>query len=232
MRVLLIEDNELVVELVRTGFENAGWQVDTGFDCANSVRLLAKHRYDAVVLDIELPDGDGFAILGQIRSGQAYLPVIMLTARSGPDAVVKGLAAGADDYVAKPFDVGELIARVLAVLRRTNTGAQEILEFGDISFNRLTREMTCAGRRVRLTPKEQTFIEQLLLNPGECVSREELLSKVWRMNFDPGSNLIDAHVARLRHKLKNATSNVAIVTRRAAGFAVESTSRNSSVAAS
>jgi len=232
MRVLLVEDNELVCELVRTGFENVGWKVDVGLDCASAGRLLAQHRHDAVVLDIELPDGDGFAILRQIRSRTTYLAVVMLTARGGPDAVIKGLVAGADDYVAKPFDVGELIARVLAVLRRTSSGAQEILQFGDISFNRLTRETTCAGRRIRLTPKEQTFLEQLFLNPDGYVSREELLRKVWRMNFDPGSNLIDAHVARLRHKLKNASSNVAIVTRRAAGFAIEVTTGSSTIAAS
>ena len=220
MQVLLVEDNELVSELVRTGFENAGWRVETAPDCATAGRLLAEARFDALVLDIELPDGDGFSVLTDVRRLPGYTPVIMLTGRRGPDAAVKGLDAGADDYVAKPFDLAELIARVLAVVRRTRS-APETLRVGDLSFDRLTREAYCGDRRIRLTPKEQTFLEQLMLTPDTCLSREDLLRRVWRINFDPGSNLIDAHVARLRQKLKAATSNVAIVTHRTAGFALQ-----------
>lgn len=221
MNVLVVEDNELVAELVRAGFEGEGWQVDIAYTCAEARRGLAEKSHEAVVLDIELPDGDGFSLLATIRGSATYLPVVMLTARGGPDAVVKGLVAGADDYVAKPFDMAELIARVLAVVRRTGTAQQEVLEFGDVAFNRLTRETICAGRRLRLTPKEQTLLEHLMLNPGAFVTREDLLERVWRINFDPGSNLLDAHVARLRGKLKTAKSMVAIVTRRAAGFALQ-----------
>ena len=221
MHVLLIEDNELVSELVRTGFENAGWRVENALDCATAEKLLGAGRFDALVLDIELPDGDGFSILHAVRSQAPYTPVIILTSRRGADATVKGLGAGADDYVAKPFDLAELTARVLAVVRRTRSTATEALRFGDLTFDRLTRETFCAGRRVRLTPKEQTFLEQLMLAPDTCVTREDLLSRVWRINFDPGSNLIDAHVARLRQKLKAAASNVAIVTRRNTGFSLE-----------
>jgi DNA-binding response OmpR family regulator len=221
MNVLVVEDNELVAELVRAGFEAEGWVVDVAFTCAGARRALSAGGHAAVVLDIELPDGDGFSVLTDIRSRASYLPVVMLTARGGPDAVVKGLVSGADDYVAKPFDMGELIARLLAVVRRTGTTAQEVLQFGDVSFNRLTRETSCRGRRLRLTPKEQTLLEQLMLKPGSFVAREDLLERVWRINFDPGSNLLDAHVARLRGKLKNATSSIVIVTRRATGFALQ-----------
>jgi DNA-binding response OmpR family regulator len=221
MNVLVVEDNELVAELVRAGFEAEGWVVDVAFTCAGARRALSTGGHAAVVLDIELPDGDGFSVLTDIRSRASYLPVVMLTARGGPDAVVKGLVSGADDYVAKPFDMGELIARLLAVVRRTGTTAQEVLQFGDVSFNRLTRETSCRGRRLRLTPKEQTLLEQLMLKPGSFVAREDLLERVWRINFDPGSNLLDAHVARLRGKLKNATSSIVIVTRRATGFALQ-----------
>ena len=221
MNVLVVEDNELVAEIVRAGFEAEGWGVDIADTCAGARRALRAGSHEAVVLDIELPDGDGFSLLADIRSRVSYLPVIMLTARGGPDAVVKGLVAGADDYVAKPFDLGELIARVLAVVRLTGSTAPEMLRFGDVAFNRLTRETICGGRRLRLTPKEQTLLEQLMLHQGAFVAREDLLERVWRINFDPGSNLLDAHVARLRAKLKQATSEVAIVTRRASGFALQ-----------
>jgi DNA-binding response OmpR family regulator len=221
MHVLVVEDNELVSELVAAAFGSIGWDVQVAPDAAAARRLLrGKRPHDAVVLDIELPDADGFSVLSEIRRQSGYTPVIMLTARSGPDAAVKGLTAGADDYLAKPFDTGELTARVLAMIRRTSK-TQEVLRLGDVSFNRLTRELTCAGRRVRLTPKEQTFIEQLLLSPDRPVSREELLHKVWRINFDPGSNLVDAHVARIRSKLKNSGANIAIVTKRSEGFTLE-----------
>jgi two-component system, OmpR family, response regulator len=220
VRVLLVEDNELVAELVKAGFENSGWHVDMANTVHGASGMLARQHYDSVVLDIELPDTDGYTLLSEIRRRPTHLPVVMLTARSGPDHVVKGLGAGADDYVAKPFDMAELVARVLAVMRRAGH-QQEVLQYGDVVFNRLTRETTVDGRRVRLTPKEQTFMEQLLMNAGNPVSREDLLQNVWRINFDPGSNLMDAHVARLRGKLKNANARVAIVTYRTAGFALE-----------
>jgi DNA-binding response OmpR family regulator len=220
MRVLLVEDNELVAELVKASFENSGWRVDLATTVHEASGMLARQHYDSVVLDIELPDTDGYVLLAEIRRRPTHLPVVMLTARSGPEQVVKGLGAGADDYVAKPFDMGELVARVLAVMRRA--GQQpEVLRYGDVVFNRLTRETTVNGRRVRLTPKEQTFLEQLMMNAGQPVSREDLLHKVWRINFDPGSNLMDAHVARLRGKLKSADAQVAIITHRTAGFALE-----------
>lgn len=221
MRVLLIEDNELVSELVRAGFESVGWSVDSTSSGQEGLELLRSGQYDAVVLDIELPDTDGLKVLSAIRGRPKFTPVVMLTAKSGPENVVRGLVSGADDYVTKPFDMGELIARVLAVLRRTGSQQHEILQLGDITFNRLTRETNCNGRRIRLTPKEQTFLEQLLLTPGKAVSREDLLENVWRINFDPGSNLVDTHVARLRSKLKGANAGISIVTRRGEGFAVE-----------
>jgi two-component system, OmpR family, response regulator len=216
MRVLVVEDNQLVSELVEAGLASNGWQTDVAVEGADALRLMEEHEYDAIVLDIELPDTDGFALLPKLRAYRRQVPIIMLTARTGPDAAVKGLSAGADDYIGKPFDTNELIARIVAVVRRTNT--QETLRFGDLTFYRLTRETNCGGRRIRLTPKEQTFLEQLLLNPNKVVPRDDLLRSVWRINFDPGSNLMDAHVARLRAKLKNAGCSVQIITARNEGF--------------
>jgi len=221
VQVLLVEDNELVSELVRAGFENSGWSVDTALTGARGLELLRSVRYDVVVLDIELPDTDGLTILSTIRSESTHTPVIMLTARGGPTAVVHGLLSGADDYVTKPFNIDELTARVLSVLRRTNSRQQEILQVGDVTFNRLTRETICRGKRISLSPKEQAFLEQLMLAEGKSVSREKLLQKVWRISFDPGSNLVDTHVARLRSKLKTSCAGINIITRRGSGFAVE-----------
>jgi DNA-binding response OmpR family regulator len=218
MRVLVVEDNQLVSELVEAGLVSNGWQADVAALGADALRLIQKHEYDVVVLDIELPDTDGFTLLGKFRAHRRDIPIIMLTARSGPENTVKGLGAGADDYISKPFDTNELVARIVAVVRRTNT--QETLRFGDLTFSRLTRETTCGGRRLRLTPKEQTFLEKLMLTPQQIVSRDDLLRSVWRITFDPGSNLMDAHVARLRAKLKAAGCSVQIVTARNEGFSL------------
>lgn len=216
MRVLVVEDNQLVSELVEARLASNGWQTDVAPLGADALKLLQKHEYDVVILDIELPDTDGFALLAKLRAHRRQLPVIMLTARTGAQAAVKGLGAGADDYIGKPFDTDELVARILAVIRRTNV--QETLRFGDLTFYRLTRETTCGGKRLRLTPKEQTFLEQLMLNPTRVVARDDLLRTVWRITFDPGSNLMDAHVARLRAKLKSVGCKVQIVTARNEGF--------------
>lgn len=221
MHVLLVEDNEVVSELVRAGFLAAGWSVEAVALGRDAQARLAAGQFDAVVLDIELPDTNGFKLLAEIRHRPQYMPVIMLTARSGPTATVAGLEAGADDYMSKPFDVEELAARVATVVRRVGRSPQEVLSMGNLSFNRLTRETTCAGRRLRLTTKEQAFLEQLMLQPGETIARDELLRRVWRMNFNPGSNLMDAHVARLRSKLKSASCGLQVVTRRNEGFALE-----------
>jgi two-component system, OmpR family, response regulator len=218
MRVLVVEDNQLVSELVEAGLASNGWQADVAALGADAVKLFQKHEYDVVILDIELPDADGFTLLAKFRAHRRDIPILMLTARSGPDAAVKGLGAGADDYISKPFDTSELVARILAVVRRNNT--QETLRFGDLTFYRLTRETTCGGKRLRLTPKEQIFLEKLMLTPHQVISRDDLLRSVWRITFDPGSNLMDAHVARLRAKLKAAGCNVQIVTARNEGFSL------------
>lgn len=226
MRVLVVDADALTTELVEAAFQNAGWHVELSRSAERAQQLLRRTAFHVVVLDIELPYADGFAVLEMVRALTVYVPVIMLTARSGPEAVVKALQAGADDYVVKPFDVSELVARVQAVVRRT-AQQQEILQLGDLTFNRLLRETLYGGRRIRLTPKEQTFLEQLLLNPGKPVSRATLLQKVWRINFDPESNLLDTLVARLRNKLRTARTNVVIVTHRNEGFSIELLPRTS-----
>jgi two-component system copper resistance phosphate regulon response regulator CusR len=221
MRILLVEDEPRAAQMLARGLREQTYAVDVAGDGAEALYHASITDYDAVILDVMLPRRDGFSVCQQLRASGSMVPVLMLTARDEIESRIEGLDIGADDYVTKPFDMSELTARILAVLRRTTSTSQEVLQFGDISFNRLTRETACKGKRVRLTPKEQTFLEQLMMTPGASVSREELLQTVWRINFDPGSNLLDTHVARLRSKLKQIKCDVAIVTRRGEGFALE-----------
>ena len=182
--------------------------------------LNAVHAYDANILDVMLPDGTGLALLEEMRGNGNPVPVLMLTSRSAEQDVVRGLDAGADDYLVKPFSMGELRARVRALLRRTRSAPaeRERIVVADLVLDRLTHVISKGGKRLRLTPKEHSLLEYFLLNAGRVISRPELLDKVWDIRFDPGSNLVDTHVARLRAKLNRYGVKAEISTVRGSGF--------------
>jgi DNA-binding response OmpR family regulator len=199
--VLLIEDEESIASVVRAYLERDGYRVVWARSGGDGLAELPRHAVRIVVLDIGLPDIDGFEVCRQIRS-RSSVPILMLTARDDEIDRVAGLEVGADDYVGKPFSPRELVARIKAILRRTDgEGPQERLVLGDIELNAAAREVKVAGRAVDLRAKEFDLLAFLMENRGVVVSRDTLLDRVWGMEYAGGSRTVDVHVAQLRSKL-------------------------------
>ncbi len=180
------------------------------------------HDYDGIVLDIDLGDRNGFEILQELRKSGRATPVLLYTGLDDPEAIVRGLDAGADGYIVKPVANKELRARVRSLLRRGGGSpiADQVI-VGDVHLNRLTRRVTRGIKEIDLTPMELRLLEHFMLHAGQVVTRSQLHDKVWDMHFDPSSNLVDAHVARLRKKLEGANAGVDLVTRRGIGFMLQ-----------
>jgi DNA-binding response OmpR family regulator len=199
--VLLIEDEESIASVVRAYLERDGYKVAWARSGADGLAELSRHAVRLVVLDIGLPDINGFEVCRQIRS-RSTVPILMLTARDDEIDRVTGLEVGADDYVSKPFSPRELVARIKAILRRTDgEGSQERLVLGDIELNGPAREVKVAGHSVDLRAKEFDLLAFLMENRGIVVSRDTLLDRVWGMEYAGGSRTVDVHVAQLRSKL-------------------------------
>jgi DNA-binding response OmpR family regulator len=185
--------------------------------------LALVNDYDGIILDLQLGDRHGFEILQELRRNGRRTPVLLYSGRSDTESIVRGLDAGADDYVVKPVSNEELRARVRTLVRRGASGNRvaEQVTAGNLTLNRLTRRVTCGSVDVSLTSMELKLLEHLMLHTGVTVSRSELHDRVWDMHFDPSSNVIDAHVARLRKKLDKAGASAIISTRRGIGFVLQ-----------
>ena len=203
-QILIVEDEPRIAAFIAKGLKAAGFATiveDSGY---NAVSLAIGGEADLIVLDVGLPDMDGFEVLSRIRGQGVTTPVIMLTARSSVADTVAGLQSGADDYMPKPFSFEELLARIQLRLRTDGGEAAEsamVLTHGEWSLDLRTRRATVAGRSVDLTAREFTLAEMFLRNPGHVLSREQLLSGAWGYDFDPGSNVVDVYVRYLRRKL-------------------------------
>ncbi len=222
IRILVADDNKSIAALIRRVLSEDGYAIDVAHS-GEEARLLAfVNDYDGIVLDLDLGDRHGFEILLELRAGGRPAPVLLYTGTEDSAAIIRGLDAGADGYVVKPVPNEELRARVRSLLRRGPVSrVSEQLAVGELRLNRLTRRVTRGTRQLDLTPMELRLLEHLMLRAGQVVSRGELHDKVWDMHFDPSSNLVDAHVARLRKKLEAAGAAVSLVTRRGMGFVLE-----------
>ncbi|HOX01987.1 MAG TPA: response regulator transcription factor [Candidatus Paceibacterota bacterium] len=218
MRVLVIEDEKKIASFVRKGLEAEGFVVEVAHHGDEGYALATSRPYDALVLDIMLPGRDGLSILRNLRERKVPLPVILLTARSELNERLEGLNFGADDYLTKPFYIEELIARVRAVTRRATGATQGILTAGDLSMNLLTREVKRAGAAIELTPREFTLLEHLTRSPGRILTRAQICEQVWGYDFDPGTNLVDVYIQRLRKKVDADAPVKLIETIRGAGY--------------
>lgn len=218
MKILVIDDDPLIIEFVRRGLAEDGYTVDSATTASEGLLCARMGSYDAVILDIGLPDTSGLAVANEMRREGDATPILMLTARAGTENVVEGLDAGADDYLTKPFDLRVLRARLRALTRRGGATRSEEILVGELSLHRLNHEVRIGERALRLTPKEYKLLEYLMLHIDEVISRTELLEKVWEMNFDPQSNVIDVHIARLRSKLKRHPAAPQLETVRGFGF--------------
>ena len=218
MRVLVIEDDAMVARVVARTLEQSDYSVDIAENATDGTDRALGEGYDAILLDLELPDRDGLEVVRALRAAGSETPILIMTGRDDDEHVVQGLDAGADDYLFKPVSTDVLKARVRAAIRRGGSGPPDQLVLGDLVVDRLGRQVTGAGNAIALTPKEFSMLEFLLLRAEQVVPRAELLEHVWHMRFDPGSNVVDAHVARLRQKLRQAIELPEIKTVRGIGF--------------
>jgi len=200
-RILIAEDEQRIASFVERGLRSAGFAATTVSDGVTALDYARTGDFDLLVLDIGLPAMDGFTVLRRLREAKNTIPVLILTARDSTEDTVAGLEGGADDYVAKPFRFEELLARIRLRLRQGGEPEVTVLEHGDLSLDLRTRYVSVDGRSVELSAREFALLETFLRNPGQVLSREQLLSRVWGYDFDPGSNVVDVYVRYLRRKI-------------------------------
>lgn len=220
MRVLIVEDEPGVAAFIDRGLREASFAVDIASNGDDGLHFASTENYDAIVLDLMLPGRDGFSVLQELRRKGINTPVICLTARDSVDDRVRGLDLGADDYLAKPFSFSELFARLRALLRRGQKLSQNPVLVGDLSVDVVTRQVSRAGRRIDLSSREFALLEYLARHAGHVLSRTMLLEKVWDMNQDPLTNVVDVHINRLRKKIDHGFAQPLIRTIRGVGYAL------------
>jgi len=218
VRILLVEDESRVAGFIAKGLREQAYAVDIAGDGQQALYQAAVNEYDLVILDVMLPLKDGHTVCRELRASGFRTPILMLTARGSVDDRVEGLDSGADDYLAKPFDFKELLARLRALLRRTAGLRPAVAQVADLTLDTASHAVTRAGKPVSLTAKEYALIEFLVLNEGRVVGREQIGQHVWDENFDPFSNVIDVYIKRLRSKLDTGFSRRLIHTRRGEGY--------------
>ncbi len=221
MKILLVEDEQKTSRFVKKALQEQGFVVDLSNNGDDGYVLATTHPYDVIVLDIMLPGRDGLSILKNLREKKNSVPVILLSARSELNERIEGLNIGADDYLAKPFFVEELIARIHALARRSSDDPLSILQCGDLNVNVLTREVQRGQESIELTSREFNLLEVMLRVPGRVFTRTQLLERVWGYDFDPQTNLVDVNIQRLRKKI-DATAEVHLIeTVRGVGYRIK-----------
>ena len=222
MRILIVDDEPELVEQIRSTLARQQYTVNTAFDGEEALDRIYVDSYDLVLLDIMLPKKDGFEVLLELRNEKKTIPVLMLTAKGDIEDRIKGLDLGADDYLPKPFSMEELLARIRALLRRSNALVSPVVKIGDISLNTASREVFQGRQAVELTPKEFSILEFLLYNTNRAISRYSIAEHVWGDEFDPVtmSNSIDVHIRNLRKKIRDPGGKL-IRTIRGVGYMIK-----------
>ena len=218
MRILVVEDDKKTASFVRKALRGEGFAVDVCHDGDDGLHLAETTPYDALVLDIMLPGRDGLSVLRQLRDRRNAVPVLLLSARGDVNERVEGLDAGADDYLPKPFALAELIARVRAMGRRGGDARATVLQVADLSLDTVTRVARRGDTLIELTAREYRLLEFLMRTPGRICGRMSILEKVWDYDFDPGTNLVDVYVRRLREKIDAGFDPPLIHTVRGVGY--------------
>lgn len=218
MRVLIIEDDKKISDGLTKGLRQESFAVDQAFDGLQGECLAKINEYDAIVLDVRLPMQDGFETCRNLRHDKILTPILMLTALDDVADKIKGLDNGADDYLAKPFHFGELLARLRSLTRRSSKVRSTVISKYGISLDQNTHKALREGKEIMLTAKEFSLLELFLLNPDRILSREMISEHLWDMNFDPKSNIIESYVKFLRQKIDNGFSKQLIHTVRGAGY--------------
>jgi len=227
MRILLVEDEPGAAQMLAKGLREQSYAVDLAIDGETAVYQASVNDYDLVILDVMLPIKGGFEVCRELRAEGLTFPILMLTARDAPPDRVAGLDSGADDYLVKPFNFHELLARLRALLRRGPALRPETLKVADLSIDTRARQVSRGGRPIELTAKEYALLEYLARRAGEVVSRAEIAEHVWEEDFDPFSNLIEVYVQRLRRKIDEGYTPKLIRTRRGEGYILAPTKEDS-----
>lgn len=217
MKVLLVEDESKVAHFISKGLEEEGYSVDVAQDGKKGLDCVSASAYDIVLLDLMIPEIDGLELLKRIRAADIDTPVLIITAKSSKEDVVKGLDTGSDDYLTKPFSFDELLARIRALLRRRRKAEQILLEYKDITLNPYTRRLNIASKEAELTEKEFLIMEYLLKNSEKPLTRKEIAEYVWQ-NQDDSSNIVDVYVNFLRKKIESISQKKYIHTVRGIGY--------------
>jgi len=218
MKILIVEDERRLANLLKKGLEENAFVVDLASDGEEGLYLAETYPYDAVLLDIMLPEIDGLAILQSLRARAIEVPVLLVTARGDVEDRIKGLNIGADDYIAKPFDLEELIARLRSVIRRSKGRPSPLIEIADLAIDTNARTVARGGTAIMLTAREYTLLEFLALNMGRVISRTELIEHIYGTEFEWESNVIDVHISYLRTKIDRGFATPLIHTVRGAGY--------------
>jgi len=218
MKILVVEDQKRMANLLKKGLEENSFIVDLAFDGEEGLYMAGNYPYDAILLDITLPIMDGLTILKTLRLKQSEVPILMITARSEIESRVKGLNFGADDYIVKPFDFSELMARLRSVIRRSKGKLSPLVTIHDLTLDTNSRIVQRNGREITLSATEYNLLEYLALNSGRVISRTELTEHIYDTDFDRDSNVIDVYVNHLRNRLDKGFDRQLIFTVRGAGY--------------
>jgi len=222
MRILIVEDDTRTASFIMKGLKQAGFVAEHASDGEDGLHCALTEPYDVAVVDIMLPKLDGLTLINEIRKRKVMTPVIILSAKRSVDDRIKGLRAGGDDYLVKPFAFSELLARIQALIRRANSVAEPAtLTVGNLFMDLLKRKVLRAGKEIELQPREFALLEYLMRNAGMVVSKTMIMEHVWDYNFDPQTNVVEARICRLRDKVDRSFDNKLIHTIRGVGYVLE-----------
>ena len=221
MNILVVEDERNLADAICHILEQEGYNAEAAYDGKAGLAYAESGLYDAVILDVMLPGMDGFSIVRTLRQAQNDLPIMMLTAKTSTQDKVEGLDCGADDYMTKPFEAPELLARVRALTRRKGEMVIDTMEFGDLSLNLGAHDLSCGDASVHLSKREFDVMRMLMSGTGRIVSKQDLLTRVWGADADASENSVEAYVSFLRKKIKHVKSKVEITTLRMLGYRLE-----------
>ena len=221
MRLLLAEDEKELSDALVTVLKHNNYSVDAVYNGEDALDYRNADNYDGAILDIMMPKMDGITVLKNVRASGNHIPIIMLTAKSEIDDRVTGLDSGADDYLTKPFSMKELLARIRAMTRRQEKTTDTVLSFGDITLDRATYQLSCGGQTIRLASREYHLLEMLMVSPGQVISVDQFMDKIWGYDSDAELNVVWVYISYLRKKLNGLGSKVSIKATRGLGYSLE-----------